>query len=363
MIFQLKAIKKETFMKPFFTEKNIFSVTATCIIFLALLIIPVITLAAEPVSAHTAQLIEGAKQEGQMTFYTSTSIEDSEALLKRFRELYPFIKTDLYRAEADRLMAKMLTEAQANKFFWDVQINGDLNTESMKRDGHIGKYVSPQVAFYDKASIDPEGYWVDTYPNIICIAYNTRLVPKEETPKTWDDLLHPKWKGKMGIPTNPYTWFINMFRIRGEEKALEYMNKLAAQDIRVRRGTSLNAQLLTAGEFSIGIALTNYRIQSLMEEGAPLGWVVPDPAIQVLHPISMSSKAPHPNAAKLFIDFVLSKDGQEILASFYRIPTHKDVPAKYPAIKCEGVRRMPFDPKNVDDYEKYVTLFKKIFIK
>ncbi|EFK97045.1 iron-binding periplasmic protein [sediment metagenome] len=321
------------------------------------------TQSAEPAGAHTAKLIEGAKQEGKMTFYTSTSLEDSEALLKRFKQIYPFIKTELYRANADRLMAKMLTEAQAGKFFWDVQINGDLNTESMKRDGHIGKYVSPQVAFYDEASIDPEGYWVDTYPNLICIGYNTRLVSKENAPKTWDDLLDSKWKGKMGIPTNPYTWFINMIRIRGEEKALEYMKSLSAQDLRVRRGTSLNVELLTAGEFSLGIALTNYRIQALMEEGAPLAWVVPEPAIQVLHPISMSSKAPHPSAAKLFIDFVLSKEGQEILASFYRIPTHKEVPARYPAIKCEGVKRMPFSPKNVDDYEKYVALFKKIFIK
>jgi iron(III) transport system substrate-binding protein len=313
---------------------------------------------------HTAKLVEGAKKEGKLVFYTAMTLSEAETLLKRFREKYPFIKTGVIRSGGTRLMSRIMAETRAKKYLFDVTKVGSVKDQILKQKGLTAQYRSPEMKLYPDVFKDREGYWTSIYVNMLTIGYNTNLVSPQEVPKAWEDLLDPKWKGRMGIVDNAEYWFINMLKIMGEEKGLEYMKKLAEQDLQWRAGRTLNTQLMAAGEFSIGVTLYNQRIEQLKTKGAPVDWVPFEPVIPELHPIAVSARAPHPNAAKLFVDFVLSKEGQEMIRSFYRIPCRKDVDALVPEIKCEGLKILPLDTASiVDDYDRYYKLYRKVLMK
>ena len=167
----------------------------------------------------------------------------------------------------------------------------------------------------------------------------------------------------MGLPPNREAWFANMLYAWGQEKGLAYMKRLADQDLQWRAGATLNAQLVAAGEIHFGLLLYNNRTESMKQAGAPIEWVAFEPIYLELHPLALSKKAPHPNAGKLFIDYVLSEEGQKMIASFYRIPSRNGVDALVPRLKCKGKKQFAFEPSLVDDYDKYLKLFRKVMMK
>ena len=220
-------------------------------------------LAAESEEQRTAKLVEGAKKEGKLLWYTAANVMESEMILKKFKAKYPFIETQIFRANAEKLLIKLLSEHQAQKNIWDVTKVGGIRSVLLKQKGLFAKYISHQWRFISNDFKDPEGYWTSIYLGLLVTVYNTRLVTPKEVPKTWVDLLAPKWKGKMGMPTDSYEWFANMFKIMGENKGVEYMKKLAEQNIQFRPGPTLNSQLVAAGEVSIGIRLYPQRIEEM----------------------------------------------------------------------------------------------------
>ena len=312
----------------------------------------------------TAKLIEGAKKEGKMVWYAAVGGSDSDRLLKGFELRYPFIKAECYRVGAEKLLTKILAEVRADKHLFDVADNGVLEGETLAKKGIFAKYISPQWKFYPEEHRHPEGYWTGIYSNKVVIAYNTHLVSPKGVPKTYEDLLDPQWKGKIGMDTKAYYEFAVMLKIMGGgEKGLRYMNKLSEQNIQFRTGRSLILTLMAAGEISIGIALYNHSVEELKGKGAPLEWAALEPVIDKTHPFGIYSRAPHPNAAKLFVEFVLSKEGQEILASCYRIPTRIDVDAIVPRLKCKDKRMFPLDLSVVENFESYVKLYQNVLMK
>jgi len=160
------------------------------------------------------------------------------------------------------------------------------------------------------------------------------------------------------MPTNSYFWFANMLKTMGEEKGLAYMKNLSDQNIQFRTGPTLNAQLLAAGEISVGIRLYAERIEQMKSEGAPVEWVGVEPVVPLTHPLGISAQAPNPNAARLFVDFVLSREGQKELAGFYKTPTRNDVQPLAPRLK--NINFIPFDETILNDYEEYVNLYRKM---
>lgn len=167
------------------------------------------------------------------------------------------------------------------------------------------------------------------------IGYNTKLVARDQAPKSWEDLLDPKWKGKIALDEENYSWYGAMTQKWGKEKTQRYMRGLAKQDIQLRSGQTLIAQLMAAGEFPVAMVLA-HRIEKMKEQGAPVEWVTTlDPVTVSLHPIGVAAKAPHPNAAKLFIDFILSKEGQQLLLSIERTPARPGIDTKMEARKLK----------------------------
>lgn len=339
------------------------SLVFTIPIFQTLFMLAVL-LVAQPAIAledRVQELVEGAKKEGKMSFYTSMGQQDCSALLQKFEAKYPFIKTELSRLNAERLLIKFLAEAKAKRNTADVIINGGFRTQITKKAGLLMKYVSPESKAYPEGFKDPEGYWTDTFNNANVLAYNTRLVAAKDLPQNYEDLLQPRWKGKIGMETKAYEWFFQMLRIMGEEKGIEYMKKLAQQKPMLRIGGTLLAQLVVAGEFPLAITTYSNGVEVSRSLGAPVDWIPLYPVIGILHPVAIAAHAPHPHAAKLFVDFVLSKEGMGIIRSFKRIPSRPDVEPDPPRL-THGFRIFPSEPLMADDYEKYVKMFRTIFL-
>jgi len=308
--------------------------------------------------SHTQKLIDGAKKEGALVWYMSASIEDAKAILLAFSKKYPFIKTDFFRAGSARLFNRIMNEARAGKVLFDLVAVRGLETHQLVKAGLLQPYVSPESAAYPAGFKDAKGYWVDYFDAYNVIGYNTQLVARDQAPKSWEDLLDPKWKGKIALDEENFSWYGAMTQKWGKEKTQRYMRALAKQDIQLRNGQTLIAQLMAAGEFSVAMVLA-HRIEKMKEQGAPVEWVTTlDPVTASLHPIGIAAKAPHPNAAKLFVDFILSKDGQQLLLSIERTPARPGIDTKMEARK---LKLFPMPPELGERYEQFQKEFREIF--
>jgi ABC-type Fe3+ transport system substrate-binding protein len=316
-------------------------------------------------AAHAAQadprspaLVEGAKKEGKMVFYTSVETEFARSLTGAFEAKYPFIKTDVFRSSHEKIFSRMNIERQTSTFTADVMSVGEFETYHMQKRGFTAPYKSPFAAVYPDGFKDPAGYWTDLYDNLIVTAYNTSRVKREEIPKRYEDLLHPRWKGRMVLDQNEDRWFANMVYLMGEKRGLEYMRSLAKQDIAIRSGRSLVTQLMGAGEFDLQIVAYWYRPHLMKKKGAPVDWVGFEPAIVALHPISIVERAPHPNAAKLFIDFALSDEGQKLFVQRGRESAKPGLkPEGYPVNLRVAPSRVQLAEKLQDYTRQYESLF------
>lgn len=320
-------------------------------------------LAAQSEKEITAKLVEGAKKEGAMLFYFSMTVPEGDGLLKKFQEKYPFIKVGMYRSGSESMLPRIVAEDKAKKYLFDVVALPTLTTEVLKRKNLLAKYISPQGKFFQETFKDPDGYWVAAYYQLSLMAYNTKLVSPREAPKTYEDLLARQWKGKIGMDTGAFDWFSSILKIMGEEKGLQYMKRLSDQNIKFRSGRTLNCQMVAAGETSLAVPVHNNRVDMMKAQGAPIEYVFFEPLISDFITPSISAHAPHPNAAKLFVDFLLSVEGQEIIASYYRLPARDDVDSRVPRAKAKGLKLLPFDPGIIDHFDRYVKLYREVLMK
>ncbi len=206
---------------------------------------------------------------------------------------------------------------------------------------------------------DREGYWTAIYVTPNVLGFNTHLVKKEEVPKTYEHLLKPEWKGgKISIDVEGWALLSGLSREWGKDKTVAYLRRLAAQNPHIIRGQTTRANLLAAGEFPLAISYGQF-FEEHEKKGGPVGWVPLEPVVTQVYPIMLAGKAPHPNAAKLFIDFALSKQAQEMIRDFSRIPTRTDVSPVQP--RLIQYRRVVENPEGLTDLDATIKLFNEIF--
>jgi ABC-type Fe3+ transport system substrate-binding protein len=313
----------------------------------------------QTILASDDNVIAAAKKEREVSLYLSTNLTDANGLIQRFNQKYPFITVGLYRTENEKLLNRILTEASAGKFTADVILISSFEVRVLMRRKLLQRYLSAESQFYPEGFTDKEGYWTSVYSIPRVMAYNTKLVKADAAPKSYDDLLQPKWKDSVGLSDSATLWYAGFLKYYGEEKGREYMKKLSSQKPAFRDSETVITQLLAAGEFPLGLTYS-HQIGTLKKKGAPVEWIrTMQPIVTGLKPISLSSKAVHPNAGKLFIDFALSKEGQELIRSFNRIPSRGDVPSEL----REGIKLYPADPRWGDSYARYVEEFRQVFFK
>ena len=318
------------------------------------------SLCAAQSDAHERGLIEGAKKEGKMVFYTSVETEFARALSGAFEAKYPFIKTDIFRSTHEKILSRMNVERKTGTYTADTVSVGEFETYHLQKLGFTAPYKSPSADAYTEGFKDPNGYWTDLYDNLIVTAYNTTRVKRDEIPKRYEDLLQPRWKGRMVLDQNEDRWFANMLYILGEKKGNEFMQALAKQAVAIRGGRSMVTQLLGAGEYDLQIVAYWYRPHLMKKQGAPIDWVALEPSIVATHPISVVNRAPHPNAGKLFIDFALSEEGQRLFVQRGRESARIGLkPDGYPAHLKVFPSRVQLAEKLAEYTRRYESLFVK----
>lgn len=269
--------------------------------------------------------VEAARREGELVFYAATRAEDADQLVKAFTQKYPFVKGSYYRAGGDPLLQRILTEARGGKHLFDVVTALGTQIIMLKEKGLLAPHRSIHQSAYGKGFYDPEGYWTDTYDLYVTIAYNIKMVPKNAAPKTWEDLLDPRWRdGKICLDLRRHDWFYGMMEVMGPERGKSFMERLRNQKPAFRQGNTLILQLMTAGEFPLAVTYA-HTVEHTKSRGAPIDWVAVDPMIAISEPVALYRHAPHPNVGKLFIDFVLSQEGARLLRQQQRVPARLDV--------------------------------------
>jgi iron(III) transport system substrate-binding protein len=305
------------------------------------------------------ELVRGAKKEGRVVFWSSMRIEDSRALAAGFESKYPFIKVDIFRAGGEQIVNRAVAEHAAGKATVDV-----LNAFALKvlqNRGLLQAYTAPEAALYPAGFKDPQNFWVSLYSGYNVIGYNTKLVSKADAPKSWEDLLHPRWKGKLGMDDEEYFWHAGMLKHWGEERGRKYMAALSRQELQFRNGHALLADLMSAGEFPVAVVVYPDHVEQMKAKGQPVEWVKSsDPILVNLAPVGVAAKAPQPNAAKLFMNYAISKEGQDILQKARRASARHDVAPIVPDMEPRKLKLVPLDPDIATNTE-HVKDFRKAF--
>ena len=304
----------------------------------------------------TSKWIEGAKAEGKLTLYTTQNIQNSVTLVKKFGEKYPFIKVDFYRAATVTLLNKILGEVKAKKYSHDVIEMPAFQTYVLNKEGMYASYVSPENRAYQEGFREPEGKWTGVSSNPYLMGYNTKMVSRKDVPDSYEGFLNPMWKGKkIGFDTKEVEFFSNMLKIMGEEKGMDFFRKLVAQKLSYRQGHSLIADLVIAGEFPVGTVYVQ-TVEDRKKKGAKIEWVGVAPVITKFVTVGLAAHAPHPNAGKLFIDYILSREGQMVVDLCERLPIRPDIDAD--SIKAfKGIKLQPSDVSLAEKYNTYSKQF------
>src|SRR5258708_1581728 len=257
----------------------------------------------------------------EVVWYTAMNPQDAEPLRKRCEEKHPGMKITVLRQPGEKIRNRILTEARGGKHFWDVVSFNHLDMEALDGERMLAAYISPETkAGYPEGAVHPRGKWAAIYVRQYVIGYNTNLVRPADAPRAWTDLLQPRWKGQLAIDDNEVEWFASMLDYLGHDKGTAYMRALAAQDPQFRRGHTLLSKLLLAGDFPLAIVHAA-EMDEARKSGAPVDWVrTLDPIVTSPSVIAVSAHAPHPRQARLFVDFVLSEEGQGIIAHQGRVP-------------------------------------------
>jgi iron(III) transport system substrate-binding protein len=313
-----------------------------------------------PWTSFAAEWKDKAEAEGRLVFYTTANTADTKALTDSFKKIYPKIDVQFERTTDSQMMEKILIEARAGKPLWDVVSTTGFYGYLLKKRGLLAAYDSPERKYFREGFKDTQGFWTSNYTTYGVFGFNTKLVPKANIPRSHEDLLKPAWRGQVGIESRAYEWFTATISGMGKEKGLSFMRALAAQQPNLRGGRTLLAQLVAAGEFNGTLTSYMHNFDTLKAGGAPVEWVPLAPSFANLHPVGLSVKSPHPNAGKLFIDFMLSQKGQEVVRSLKRIPDRSDTPPDPPTL-LQGVTPAFTAPEVYDDFDRYIKLYQEIF--
>jgi iron(III) transport system substrate-binding protein len=307
-----------------------------------------------------ATVDDAAKKEGQLVLYGTTAVDHQAKITEGFTRKYPFIKFENFRGNSERVLNRVLTEGRTGTYLVDViNIDGP-NGLLLKDRGYLQPYKSKETESFPEQFRDPEGFLPCCLQvTTSVIGYNTRLVPKNEAPRSFHELLDAKWKGKIGIDGDSSEWFAALMHIWGKEKTVDFFRALVKQEPSKHRGRTLLAQMLAAGEFPIVAELFGYRVLEFQERGAPVEIVNADPVIARPWHLLLASKAPHPNTAKLYIDYLLSVEGQQVMAGLGRVVVRPGVKQKFPRL-TEGVKLYPAKPEPAKSYEEITKLYYSI---
>lgn len=305
-----------------------------------------------------ARLLEGARREGQVSVYTSLNTKDSGPITEAF-EKKTGIKVLLWRSSSEKVLQRAVTEARAGRFACDVLETNGPEMEALYREKLLAEFHSPHFKDLPPAAFPKHRHWVADRFNFFTIGYNTNLVKPEEVPNTYADLLHPRFAGKLALESGDTDWFAALVKHMGEKEGLAFFRKLAETRPQMRTGHTLLAELVSSGEVPITATIYNHNIERLTVRGAPVKWKAIAPTFGRPNAIGVVARAQHPHAALLFADFMLSREGQQLLKERNRVPASIAIDTQLNKFPFEMI-----DPViTLDETDKWETLWSELFLK
>jgi iron(III) transport system substrate-binding protein len=305
------------------------------------------------------QQATSGEHEGALTLYTTIAEKDIPTLIGPF-EAEHGIKVNIWRAGTDRVLQRTMSEAAAGRHDVDVVHFGSPEMEALARENVLAPVDSPAHADLQPGSVPAHKKWAATLLSVWVQAYNTKLVKPDELPKTYADLLDPKWKGKLGIEAKDQDWFASVVDVMGGEKGLQFFRDLVARNgMSVRLGHTLLTNMVVSSEVPLALTVYNYMPEQQKKKGAPIDWFALEPAIARSNAVGIAANAPHPKAARLLYDYLLGEEAQRHFVSMDYVPSNTKVQSP-----LEGVEILQVDPgKTLDESEKWNSLFTETFVK
>ncbi|MGE5816955.1 MAG: ABC transporter substrate-binding protein [Deltaproteobacteria bacterium] len=317
-------------------------------------------IAALPTLAQDLKALEeGAKKEGKINLYGSIRDDEAQPIVEAFEKKYPGVKLDYFRSSEDKLVSRILTEAKAQTHNFDVLIT--TIAAFLKSTGLALKWSPPSASGINRDLLDPDGNTTPVYINTNVIQYNTKLVAKADVPKSYEDLTNPKWKGKLCLEDSDFEWFVGLQNSMGKEKALDLFKRIAANQPALRNGHGLLSDLVVSGECPIAINNYGNQVSGAQKKGGATDFVAINPVITIVAPAVISKDAPHPNAAKLYVNWITSKEGQEFLVkNGGRIPVRTDVDPDPPRL-TRGLKLLVAKRAEGNELKEVQALYRQIW--
>jgi iron(III) transport system substrate-binding protein len=269
-----------------------------------------------------AQLVAKAREEGTLTLYTSMATTESGPLGQAFEKKYG-IKVQLWRALSENVLQRALTETRAGRRSVDVVETNAPEVEALARENVVAEFFSPHLADLPAWAIPPHHRWASDRANLWVTGYNTGKVKRDELPASYEGFADPKWKGRIALEATDNDWMYGVIKFMGEDRGIDFFRKLSALKPEMRKGHILVAQLVAAGELNVCLTIYSGNADSIKAKGGPIDWVAVEPLVGRPQALAVAKNAPHPHAALLFADFVLSPEGQKLLAEMGRVPSSR----------------------------------------
>lgn len=298
-----------------------------------------------------------AAEDRIVTVYTSMQLQDSGPLAQAFEKKHG-IKVQLWRASGEKIVQRVLAEARGGRHEVDVVETDGAQMEILHREKQLAALQGAALGDIPEAIVPAHRNYVPTRLSLYVLAYNTRLVPPAEVPGRYEDLLRPQWAGRIGVESADVAWFAAVTRAMGEEKGLDFFRRFAATRPSLRNGHTLMVELVAAGELAMAVDAHVQGVARLKDKGAPIDWKPLQPAFGQPSSVGIAQYAPHPQAARLFAEFILSREGQEIIKSRNRVPSSRAV--------ASPLSRFPFallDPAiTLDEWDKWSRHWSALFL-
>ena len=303
-----------------------------------------------------AQRLAGrAREEGTLALYTSLATSESVPLTRAFEKKYG-IKVELWRSLSEQVVQRALNEARARRHNVDVVETNGPELEALARERVTARFFSPYIADIPAWGVPAHRMWISDRVDFFVVAFNTVKVRREELPATYEGFLDPKWRGRIGLEATDQEWLAGLAKHWGEKRALEFFRRLAAMKPDVRKGHVLLSEMVAAGE--VPVSLTNYasNADSMKRRDKPIDWKPVEPVIGRPQALGLAANAPHPNAALLFADFLLSPEGQQLFSSMGRFPSSRKGKSNLITFPY-----MMLDPKVlIDEDEKWLKFWNEL---
>jgi iron(III) transport system substrate-binding protein len=304
------------------------------------------------------RLIEGAKKEGELMLYGSLPVADLAVLTEAFTKKYG-IKVKAWRGDSESMLQRVLTEAKARRYEVGVMVASSSALEPLSREKLLTQVKSPLLADLIPETIAPNREWASVYLAVFVQAYNTNLVRKDELPKTFRDLLHPRWKGRLAVEAEDYDWFAQVVLGLGEAQGLKLFRDIVATNgISVRRGHSVLNNLIATGEIPLGLSSYGFLAEQAKLKGAPVDWFIIPPLIARPTAAGVSRYAPQPHAAVLFYDFLIG-DAQPILASRQFVSPSRKIESPFPRDRLQLIDSVEM----LDHAKRWQELYQSIIVR